>query len=128
MTKPQPFPLAALIVPISLLAIRPEALKKATPASASVEPDSIVTPEISTYSSSYSVEPSDCRDTVITLPPPSRRVPVAPPSDVTVDFGLMVTSLAPAPMIFNGFLIVRPFVSPAADTGFSSLLTGVDDS
>ncbi len=48
MTTPQLFPLAALIVPISLLAIRPEALKKATPASAVVEPDSIFTPEIST--------------------------------------------------------------------------------
>src|SRR5512147_686857 len=97
------------------------------PASAQTLPEVTVTPEISTNISLVSVEPRDCLETVITLPPPSRRYGWAPakvPSDWS---GSMITLSAPAPLIFKGLLIVRPFFAPDA-TGLDALFAGVDAS
>src|SRR4029078_11902076 len=97
-----------------LLAIRPEVLKNATPAWAPTPPDSIVTPEMSTKFSLSSVDPSDWREIVTTLPPPSRREGAVPASVApTAGAGLIVTLLAPAPFKVSGLVIVRPFFAPA---------------
>src|SRR5882672_8307288 len=97
------------------------------PASAQTLPEVTVTPEMSTSISLVSVDPSDCRETVITLPPPSRRYGWVPANVPPVWTGSMVTLSAPAPLILSGLLIVRPFIAPAA-TGLEVLFTGVDDS
>ncbi len=81
LTMPQPCGLsvsssgveATFIGPTTLSETRPAAPKNAMPASAKVSPDVTVTPEMSTNISLVSVEPSDWRETVMTLPPPSRR-------------------------------------------------------
>ena len=80
MTTPSPCGPAGLIAPITLLAIRPDVLKNAIPASAATSPDSIVTPEMSTKFSLSSLAPSDWRATVTTFPPPSRRYGAVPAS------------------------------------------------
>ena len=101
-------------MPITLLAIRPEVLKNAIPASAATSPDSIVTPEMSTKFSLSSVAPSDWRATVTTLPPPSRRYGAVPASVApTAGAGRIVTLLAPAPLSVSGLVIVRPLREPA---------------
>src|SRR3954464_10351285 len=97
---------------MTLLEILPEVLKKATPASAGTPPESIVTPEMSTKFSLSSVEPSDWREIVTTLPPPSRRYGAVPAS-VAAGAGLIVTLLGPAPLSVSGLVIVRPFLEPA---------------
>src|SRR5690242_2419005 len=97
------------------------------PASAQTLPEVTVTPEMSTNISLVSVEPSDCRETVITLPPPSRRYGWSPARVVRDWTGSMITLPAPAPLIFSGLLIVRPFIE-FASAGLALLLNGVDDS
>src|SRR3954462_14811990 len=98
---------------MTLLAIRPDVLKKATPASAVALPESIVTPEVSTNFSLSSVAPSDWRETVTTLPPPSRRYGAVPASVApSAGAGRIVTLLAPAPLIVSGLVIVRPLREP----------------
>src|SRR4051812_32922111 len=99
---------------MTLLAIRPDVLKKATPASAVALPESIVTPEMSTKFSLSSVAPSDWRETVTTLPPPSRRYGAVPASVApSAGAGRIVTLLAPAPLSVSGLVIVRPLREPA---------------
>ena len=112
MTTPSPCGPAGLIAPITLLAIRPEVLKNAIPASAATSPDSIVTPEMSTKFSLSSLAPSDWRATVTTFPPPSRRYGAVPAS-VSPLTGRIVTLLAPAPRSVSGLVIVRPLREPA---------------
>src|SRR5438309_2108298 len=63
----------------------------------------------------------------MTLPPPSRSLAVEPASELGEPAGRIFTRLAPAPMIFTGLVMVRPFIAPSA-TGFASLFTGLDDS
>src|SRR6187431_3137521 len=102
------------MVPMTLLAIRPDVLKKATPASAATSGDSIVTPERSRKFSLSSLAPSDWRATVTTLPPPSRRYAAVPASVAPIaGAGRIVTLLAPAPLIVSGLVIVSPLREPA---------------
>src|SRR3954471_14303109 len=96
-----------------LLASRPDVLKKASAASESVLGDSIVTPEMSTKFSLSSDAPSDWRETVTTLPPPSLRYGALPAR--VAPTGRIVTLLAPAPLSVSGLVIVRPLREPAWD-------------
>src|SRR3954447_20611112 len=99
---------------MTLLAIRPDVLKKATPASAVALPESIGTPEMSTKFSLSWVAPSAWGETVTTLPPPSRRYGAVPASVApAAGAGRIVTLLAPAPLMVSGLVIVRPFLDPA---------------
>src|SRR5690349_4614530 len=96
-----------------LLAKRPEVLKNARAASASISGDSMVTPEMSTKFSFSSDEPPAWRETVTTLPPPSRRYGTAPASVApSAGAGRIVTLFAPAPLSVNGLVIVRPLREP----------------
>ena len=108
----------------------PEVLKNATPASAAIVGESIVTPEMSTRFSSASVEPSDWREIVTTLPPPSRRygaLPASEPLTAIEGLGSISTLLAPAPTMVSGLLIVSPLCEPAC-AGLAALVVGVDPS
>src|SRR3954451_19053894 len=99
---------------MTLLEILPDVLKKATPASAAIPPESIVTPEMSTKFSLSSVAPSDWREIVMTFPPPSRRYGALPASVApSAGAGRIVTLLAPAPLSVSGLVMVRPFFEPA---------------
>ncbi len=91
----------------------PDVLKNATPASAYVRGERIVTPEIA-HAVLVVVRgaerlPSD-RDDVAA---PSRRYGVVPASEPPSDgSGSMKTLSAPAPLSVSGFWIVRPFRAP----------------
>src|SRR3954471_21658606 len=74
----------------------------------------MVTPERSRKFSLSSDDPPDWRDTVTTLPPPSRRYGAVPASVApSAAAGRIVTLPAPAPLRVSGLVIVRPLREPA---------------
>ena len=86
-----------------------------------------MTPEMSTNIVLTSVASRAWRETVTTLPPPSRRNGAVPASVASDWSGRIVTLLAPVPRIVSGLVIVRPLREPACD-GEPAPLAGVEDS